>query len=81
MAHLYDPTQDQERRALKQAFREDRLNIIANVDATVAEMQSYINAPTITNAGRDTQLMVISKDLRQIVRDLKTVVNTIKSLI
>jgi hypothetical protein len=81
MAHLYDPTQDQERRALKQAFRKDRLNIIANVDATVAEMQSYINAPTITNAGRDTQLMVISKDLRQIVRDLKTVVNTIKSLI
>lgn len=81
MAHLYDPTRDQERRALKQAFRKDRLNIIANVDATVAEMQSYINAPTITNAGRDAQLMVISKDLRQIVRDLKTVVNTIKSLI
>jgi hypothetical protein len=81
MAHLYDPTQDQERRALKQAFRKDRLNIIANVDATVAEMQAYIDAPTLTNAGRDAQLMVISKDLRQIVRDLKTVVNTIKSLI
>lgn len=81
MPHLYDPTQDQERRALKQAFREDRLNILAHVDATVAEMQAYINAPTLTNAGRDAQLMVISKDLRQIVRDLKTVVNTIKSLI
>lgn len=81
MLHLYDPTQNSERRALKQAFRDDRLNIMAHVNATVAEMQAYIDAPTLTNAGRDAQLMVISKDLRQIVRDLKTVVNTIKSLI
>ncbi len=81
MPHIYDPTQDQERRELKRAFREDRINIINHVDATVAEMQSYIDAPTSTNAGRDAQLMTISKDLRQIVRDLKTVVNTIKSLI
>lgn len=81
MAHLYDSTQDLERRALKQAFREDRLSILSHVDATVAEMQAYIDAPTLTNAGRDAQLMTISKDLRQIVRDLKTVVNTIKSLI
>lgn len=81
MAHLYDPTQDQKRRALKQAFHEDRLNILAHIDTTVAEMQTYIDAPTLTNNGRDAQLMVISKDLRQIVRDLKTVVNTIKSVI
>lgn len=81
MPHLYDPVQDSERRALKRAFRDDRLNIIGHVDATVAEMQAYIDAPTLTNAGRDAQLMTISKDLRQVVRDLKTIVNTIKSLI
>jgi len=81
MPHLYDPVQDSERRALKQAFRDDRLNIINHVNATVAEMQAYIDAPALTNAGRDAQLMTISKDLRQVVRDLKTIVNTIKSLI
>lgn len=81
MPHLYNPTEDQERRLLKQQFRADRRTILDHIDATVSEMQAYIDAPTATNAGRDAQLMVISKDIRQMVRDLKTVVNTIKSLI
>lgn len=81
MPHLYNPIEDQERRLLKQQFRADRQTILDHVDATVTEMQAYIDAPTATNAGRDAQLMVISKDIRQMVRDLKKVVNTIKSLI
>lgn len=81
MAHLYDPADDNARRLLKQEFRADRQVILDHIDATVTEMQAYIDAPVQTNAGRDAQLLVISKDIRQIVRDLKTVVNTLKRII
>lgn len=65
----------------KQEFKSKIVSIKNNIAAIVATQQSHIDAPALTDAGRDAQLLQQAKDIQQLAKGLRFVVNAVKGLI
>ena len=65
----------------RQEFKTKVVSIKNNIAAIVATQQAHIDAPVLTDAGRDAQLLQQSKDIQQLARGLRFVVNAVKGLI
>lgn len=64
----------------RQEFKDKVLSIKDDITAIIASQQTYIDAPVLTNAGRDAQLLQQAKNIRQLARDLRFIVNAVKGL-
>jgi N12 class adenine-specific DNA methylase len=75
-----DAAREQDK-ADKQAFKAKVVSIKNNIATIVATQQAHIDAPVLTDAGRDAQILQQAKDIQQLAKGLKFVVNAVKGLI
>ena len=65
----------------KQEFKAKVVSIKNNIAAIIANQQTYIDTPVLTDAGRNAQLLQQAKDIQQLAKGLRFVVNAVKGLI
>lgn len=75
-----DAAKEQDK-ADRQDFKAKVVSIKNNIAAIVATQQSHIDAPVLTDAGRDAQLLQQAKDIQRLAKGLRFVVNAVKGLI
>lgn len=75
-----DAAKEQDK-ADRQDFKAKVVSIKNNIAAIIASQQTYIDAPVLTDAGRDAQLLQQAKDIQQLAKGLRFVVNAVKGLI
>lgn len=75
-----DAAREQDK-ADKQAFKAKVVSIKNNIATIVATQQAHIDAPVLTDAGRDAQILQQAKDIQQLAKGLKFVINAVKGLI
>ena len=65
----------------RQEFKAKVVSIKNNIAAIIASQQTYIDTPVLTDAGRNAQLLQQAKDIQQLAKGLRFVVNAVKGLI
>lgn len=75
-----DAAKEQDK-ADRQDFKAKVVSIKNNIAAIIASQQTYIDAPVLTDAGRDARILQQAKDIQQLAKGLRFVVNAVKGLI